>query len=94
MVHHCDACKGKAIRSMIESEGLTDHQLTVFGDQVNDLGMMEVADRKIAVANACPEILDTADLVLESNHKDSVPEYIFNEMKTRKSIDDFQIESI
>ena len=76
MIHHQDACKGKAIRALQELHGLLEFQLTVFGDQVNDLGMMEVADRKIAVGNACPEILEVADLVLEPNHMDPVSKFL------------------
>ncbi|MEM6884746.1 MAG: HAD family hydrolase [Verrucomicrobiota bacterium] len=79
MIHHPDACKGKAIRALQKSQGMTEHQVTVFGDQVNDLGMMAVADRKIAVANACPQILEAADLVVKSNEYDPVTEFIIRD---------------
>ncbi|MEM1157492.1 MAG: HAD-IIB family hydrolase [Verrucomicrobiota bacterium] len=79
MIHHQDACKGKAIRSLMETQGLRDYQLTVFGDQVNDLGMMELADRKIAVANACVEICDFADFVLGPHYDDVVSKFLFEE---------------
>lgn len=86
MVHHRDACKGKAIQSLMEAAGINAHQLTVFGDQVNDLGMLEMADRKISVANACPEVLDRSDLVLKSHTHDSVTEYILEDWQRTRAL--------
>ncbi len=80
MIHHRNACKGKAIQRLRKLQGLNEHQLTVFGDQVNDLGMMAVADRKVAVANAAVEVLAVADLVLEPHHMDPVSRFILEEL--------------
>lgn len=85
MVHYQSACKGKAILALQQSQGLAGHELTVFGDQVNDLGMMDVANCKVAVANACPEILETADIIIESNYLNSVPQFIATQRRLRLS---------
>jgi len=84
IIHHGNACKGKALKSLQERLGWKDRSLTVFGDEVNDLGMMELADRKIAVANACPEIRSAADIILGPHYDDVVSQFIIEEH--RKSL--------
>ena len=44
----------------------------MFGDNRNDLAMMEAADRACAVENAVPEVRRRADAVLGSNDSDAV----------------------
>ena len=44
----------------------------MFGDDVNDLGMMKAADRPIAMANAKPEVKALAREVIGTNNEDSV----------------------
>ena len=44
----------------------------VFGDDVNDIGMMRAADRPIAMANAKPEVKALAREIIGSNNEDSV----------------------
>lgn len=51
-------------------------RLTVFGDNLNDLPMMEVADVAVAVQNALPQVRERADIVIGPNTDDSVPLYI------------------
>jgi hypothetical protein len=86
MVHHVNACKGKAITRLKERVNMSEHGLTVFGDQVNDLGMMAVADRKIAVSNACEAVLGIADLILEAHHLDSVTKFIIEDWQSALSM--------
>ncbi len=51
-------------------------ELIVFGDNLNDLSMMAVADRAVAVGNALPEVQRKADEVIGPNSTDSVARYI------------------
>jgi hydroxymethylpyrimidine pyrophosphatase-like HAD family hydrolase len=51
-------------------------EVTVFGDNLNDLGMFEAAGTSVAVSNANPQLLEKADLVGESNDLDGVAKYI------------------
>jgi hydroxymethylpyrimidine pyrophosphatase-like HAD family hydrolase len=44
----------------------------VFGDDVNDIGMMKAADRPIAMANAKSEVKALAREVIGTNNDDSV----------------------
>ena len=51
-------------------------RLVVFGDNLNDLSMFEVADVAVAVGNALPAVKSAADYVTEINTADSVARFI------------------
>lgn len=46
--------------------------ITVYGDNLNDLSMMAVADDSVAVSNAKPEVLAQASRSIGSNNSDAV----------------------
>jgi 5-amino-6-(5-phospho-D-ribitylamino)uracil phosphatase len=71
-VHDRRATKDQAIAALRASRGLEGHYLVVFGDDVNDIGMMKAADRPIAMANAKPEVKAFAREVIGTNNDDSV----------------------
>ncbi|MCM1348213.1 MAG: HAD hydrolase family protein [Firmicutes bacterium] len=51
-------------------------ELTVFGDNLNDLPMMRVANKAIAVENAMPQVRAEATEITGPNTADSVARYI------------------
>ena len=51
-------------------------RIVCFGDNINDLPMMGVADLAVAVDNALPEVKAAADIVIGPNTSDSVAEFI------------------
>lgn len=51
-------------------------RVVVFGDNLNDIPMMQVADEAVAVANALPEVKSVADVVIGCNAEDAVAEFI------------------
>lgn len=57
-------------------------QICIFGDQLNDLGLFEVAGHKAAVANAHDDILKLADTIIDSNDEDGVAKYIGTYLRT------------
>lgn len=71
--------KAEAIRTLVALISEEPLHVTVFGDQLNDLHMFEVADRAIAVANASPELLELAHEIIEPHWEDSVAKYIARE---------------
>jgi len=71
-VHDRKATKDQAIAALRKSRGLEQAELVVFGDDVNDVGMLRAADRSIAMANAKPEVIAVAGEVIGSNNEDSV----------------------
>lgn len=53
-----------------------------FGDNVNDLPMLESADVPVAVSNAVEEVLRKADIVTGPNTEDSVARFILEATQT------------
>lgn len=62
--------KAKAIRWLADRIGA--RRVTVYGDNLNDLPMFEVADEAVAVANAVPAVLERADRVIGRNSESAV----------------------
>lgn len=51
-------------------------RVVVFGDNLNDISMMQAADVAVAVGNALPETKAVADYVIGDNEHDSVARWI------------------
>lgn len=68
------ATKANAVRRLAEQTGAD--RIVCFGDNVNDLPMMEVADVAVAVENALPEVKEAADIIIGPNTSDSVARFI------------------
>ena len=62
---------------MSEYVGFDLNKLTVFGDNFNDLGMFDLANTSVAMANAQEKVKENASVVLEfSNDEDGVAKYL------------------
>jgi hypothetical protein len=81
-IHDQKACKSRALRTLLEIEGIRPEHLTVFGDHINDIKMFQLAGRAVAVANAEPVVKQHADEIIGPNDSDAVVEYI--RLKTRQ----------
>ena len=66
--------KAKAVRELAVEAGASE--VVVFGDNLNDLPMMRVADLAVAVENALPQVKADADVVVGANYADAVAEFI------------------
>jgi len=66
--------KAHAVEALKQTVGAT--RVVVFGDNLNDLPMMKVADVAVAVDNALPEVKEQADVVIGANTDDAVVEFI------------------
>lgn len=74
---HKDADKAHGIKSVSEAAGFDLGKLSVFGDNLNDIGMFNLANISVAVANAHPEAKAAADVVLAHTHdEDAVARYL------------------
>ena len=74
---HKDADKSHGIKSVSEAVGFDLGKLTVFGDNLNDVGMFELANTSVAVANAQEGLREKADVVLsQTNDEDAVAKYL------------------
>lgn len=76
-VLHYKADKGTALEILSQEVGISLEKTTVFGDNMNDMGMFKVAKNSIAVSNALDVLKDRASLVLpHSNDEDGVARYL------------------
>lgn len=72
------ASKADAARRIATIAGA--ERIVAFGDNINDLPVIGAADVGVAVANAVPEVIDAADLVIGQNIESAVPKFILNDM--------------
>jgi Cof subfamily protein (haloacid dehalogenase superfamily) len=68
------ATKAEAVRTLAAATGAD--RTVCFGDNINDLPMMEAADLAVAVGNALPEVKRAADIVIGCNTDDAVAAFI------------------
>ncbi|MCP5101565.1 MAG: HAD-IIB family hydrolase, partial [Chloroflexi bacterium] len=80
-IHEPRARKNVAIQSLIELMGLQPAEIVAFGDQSNDLTMLQAADRGIAMDNAIPQLKEVADQTIGANMEDSVVHFIERDWK-------------
>lgn len=73
--------KSAAVKKLAEMVGAT--AITVYGDNLNDLSMMEIADDSVAVANAVPAVLERANRHIGPNTESSVAHDIQNVYESR-----------
>lgn len=66
--------KAEAVKAMQQQTGAKE--VVVFGDNRNDIPMMQVATHSVAVANAFPEVKAAAHQVIEANTTNAVPRFI------------------
>ncbi len=70
-VHATKAATARRLKQKYGAE-----KMVAFGDNLNDLPLLEEADHACAVANAVPDLLAIADDVLETNERDGVAEWL------------------
>jgi len=63
--------KGSALAFIAEREGIMPDEIIAFGDNDNDVPMMEYAGISVAVANSSPGALAAADLVTAEDNNNS-----------------------
>lgn len=64
--------KGQAVKLLQESLGISPKETMVFGDQMNDIEMLEQAYYSFAVGNARPEVKKAARFQTDVNVRDGV----------------------
>lgn len=74
---HKDADKAHGIVSVSEAAEFDLNRLSVFGDNLNDIGMFNLANISVAVANAHNDVKQMANVVLpHTNDEDGVAKYL------------------
>ncbi len=82
-VFSAKASKSNGVNFLKEYGGFD--YVTCFGDNLNDLPMFEVSDRKIAVSNAKDEVKASADEIIAGNNENAVAQWINNNTYEGKS---------
>ena len=68
--------KGVVIEKLAEYLGIDKKRTIAIGDYNNDVAMLRKAGVGIAVANACPEALEAADIITVSNEEHAIARVI------------------
>jgi Cof subfamily protein (haloacid dehalogenase superfamily) len=68
--------KGKRLRQWVESQGLSMDQVVAFGDNYNDLSMLEAAGLGVAMGNADDAIKARADLTIADHLQPGIADVI------------------
>ncbi len=68
--------KVEAIRALAEASGIRLDDTVAFGDDQNDIEMMKLCGKGIAVSNGVPEALEAADEITLSNDEDGVARWL------------------
>lgn len=61
-------------------------KIVAFGDNANDIEMLQIADVAVAVGNAREELKQIADFVVDTNDNDGVAKYLIENFKGEVSI--------
>ncbi|MTI29970.1 HAD family hydrolase [Xanthovirga aplysinae] len=75
-IHGQKATKANAIKQLCDKYSFDVNELTVFGDNVNDIPMIKLAKNKIVVENAKPELKSFATKIIGSNEEGAVLDYL------------------
>lgn len=70
------ATKERAIEKVCSVCGITTEEITAFGDDYADIGMLKLCGKGIAMGNAISEVKEKADWVIGSNDEDGIAEYL------------------
>lgn len=70
--------KARMLERLCAAVGVELADVTVFGDQPSDLGMMSIAGTAVAVSNAHPRVAASADVIVASNDEDAVAQYVWS----------------
>lgn len=69
---HKSATKGSAVRFLEDYFGVQTNEVIAFGDNFNDLDMLEHAGLGVAMGNAPNEIKQAANVVTVTNNEDGL----------------------
>jgi Cof subfamily protein (haloacid dehalogenase superfamily) len=80
-VHDKRASKDQAIKTLADRYSLSEREIVVFGDHVNDVSMLRAAHRGIAMENAIAAVKQEAHTVIGPHYEDSVLQFIQNDWR-------------
>jgi len=75
---HKEATKAKAVAELARLWGVEQNEIATFGDDLNDIDMLEYAGVGVAMGNALNEVKAVADAVCLSNDEDGIAKWLEN----------------
>ncbi|ESF80504.1 pyridoxal phosphate (PLP) phosphatase [Salmonella enterica subsp. enterica serovar Paratyphi B str. ATCC 51962] len=72
--------KGKRLTQWIEAQGGSMKNVIAFGDNYNDISMLEAAGTGVAMGNADEAVKARADVVIGDNTTDSIAKFIYTHL--------------
>lgn len=72
--------KGKLLQHWVESQGMSMREVVAFGDNFNDISMLEAAGLGIAMGNSADEIKARADRVIGHNGEPAIADVILRDV--------------
>jgi hypothetical protein len=76
MVMQKEATKAKAVAALANHWGIDKKDIAAFGDDTNDIDLLNYAGVGIAMGNALPEVKSAADMVCKNNDEDGLAEWV------------------
>ncbi|VDG18818.1 HAD superfamily hydrolase [Lactobacillus plantarum JDM1] [Lactiplantibacillus mudanjiangensis] len=68
--------KGTAVKQIQLEQGVDAAHTFVFGDGLNDVGMMAEADLSVAMGNALPQVKSVANYETDTNYNDGLAKFL------------------
>ncbi|MDF7680649.1 pyridoxal phosphatase [Enterobacteriaceae bacterium ESL0689] len=75
-VTHAGNSKGRRLAQWLATQGLSMDDVVAFGDNHNDLSMLEAAGIGVAMGNAVEAVKARADVVIGDNNSNSIADFI------------------
>lgn len=85
-IRFCDGCwykftkkeatKESGVEKVCAACGITTEEVTAFGDDYADIGMLRLCGQGIAMGNASNAVKENADWVIGSNDEDGIAQYL------------------
>ena len=75
-IMHKDATKSKALSKLARLWGIDQSEIAAFGDDLNDIDLLEYAGYGVAMGNAVDDVKAAADYICDSNEVDGVAKWL------------------
>jgi len=75
-IMHKDATKSNAVIALARYWNIAQSEIVAFGDDLNDIDLLNYAGVSVAVANALNEVKSAADYICDTNDNDGVAKWL------------------
>ena len=76
MIMNKDATKSKAVAALAAHWGITKSEIAAFGDDLNDIDLLNHVGISVAMANALNDVKAAADHLCDTNDNDGVAKWL------------------